>query len=70
MLVVKKCQNSLGISVYYGQCGNLTLEVVDTLSVQQRRKNWTKMEKIEKHWWPLTAANNRNCDLANISTCH
>jgi len=33
MLVVKKCQNSLGISVYYGQCGNLTLEVVDTLSV-------------------------------------
>jgi len=38
--------------------------------MQQRRKNWTKIEKIEKHWWPLTAANNRNCDLTNISTCH
>jgi len=36
MLVVKKCQNSLGISVYDGQCGKLTLEVGDTLSLVQQ----------------------------------
>lgn len=28
MLVVKKCQNSLGISVSYGQCPKLTPDVL------------------------------------------